>query len=76
MRSDADFCRRAADPGGAVIMFHDDPAIRPLLLDIHVGYLASLSMNDGYRSIARRFPAKQYWRAVSSVNRRRPLGRT
>ena len=112
VRSDAEFCLKAAHRDGAVIMFHDahivyrglqqtfenwrkkglafhayvlpdclmvvelglalhdDPAIRPLLLDNHVGYLASLSMNDVYRDIAVRFPARQYWRVVSGVAKR------
>lgn len=61
------------------LAIHDDQAIRSLLLDNHVGYLASLSMNDEYRTIARRFPAKQYWRVVTGLcqrlGRRNPLDR-
>jgi hypothetical protein len=55
------------------IAIHTDSAIQPLLVDNHVGYLASLSANDVYRTMARRFPAKQYWRVVAGVCRR--LGR-
>lgn len=55
------------------LAIHDDSAIRPLLVDGHVAYLGSLAMNDRFRTIATRFPAKQYWRVVSSLCRR--LGR-
>lgn len=110
--SDAEFCRAAAHPDGAIVMFHDaqivyrglqrtlaawrahgvgfrayaladcvlvvelglpihhDPAIAELLADNHVAYLTSLSMNDGYREIARRFPARQYWRVRRGLARR------
>lgn len=62
------------------LSIHDDVAVWPLLLDSHVGYLASLRMNDSYRTMARTFPAKQYWRARQALARRLgrpdPLGST
>lgn len=55
------------------LAIHRDQAIGELLADNHVAYLTSLAMNDEYREIARRFPARQYWRVRRSIARR--LGR-
>ena len=51
------------------LAIHDDDELRQLLINNHVGYLASLSANDVYRHIARRFPAKQYWLLRRTVKR-------
>ncbi|MCE9622179.1 MAG: class I SAM-dependent methyltransferase [Actinomycetia bacterium] len=51
------------------LAIHDDAEIRPLLLNNHVGYLTSLFVNDVYRHVANRFPAKQYWALRKTAKR-------
>jgi hypothetical protein len=49
---------------------HRHEAISRLLLDNHVGYLASLRMNDDFRRFANRFPLRQLRALQMAVSRR------
>ena len=49
---------------------HDDPAIRLMLIDNHVGYLASLRTTDPYREFANRLPFR-FLRTMRARLRRR-----
>jgi hypothetical protein len=49
---------------------HGHEAISRLLLDNHVGYLASLRMNDDFRRFANRFPLRQLRALQMAMSRR------